>query len=257
MWRWLGPRVASAPRDTVIYAVGDVHGCDALLSRMLSDIVADAETLAGTPDGAGLSRRVLVFLGDYVDRGPSSRKVIDRLMRELPTGFEARFLKGNHEDAMLQFLSGDTDMGPRWREFGGLDTLASYGVDLQRGPSNAIDWDATRFLFEQNVPAEHRAFLENLESMAVLGDYVFVHAGVRPGVLLRDQREHDVMWIRDDFLYDDGPLEKVVVHGHTAQNAPFWSDRRIGVDTGAYSSGVLTSVRLFGETVEFLQTQSS
>lgn len=240
---------AVADRE-LVYAIGDVHGCDDLL-RALVDGLADDVTQS-REEQPGL-KATLVFLGDYVDRGPDSAGVLDQLL-ELGDPFdEIRFLRGNHEQAMLEFVQ-DANTGARWCAFGGDATLRSYGVEAPAGDASLGEWEEARTAFNAALPQKHALFLRSLDTIVALGDYAFVHAGVRPGVLLSEQSEDDMLWIRDEFLDDDSRLEKVIVHGHTPEPEPFHSYRRIGVDTGAYASGVLTAVRLQGETVAFLQS---
>lgn len=241
--RDLRPRTPGGVR---IYAVGDIHGCADLLGSLLELIVADARE-------APAARKILIYLGDYVDRGRESREVIDRLLEGPPPGFEVVYLKGNHEEALLHFLE-DADFVREWRHFGGLETLQSYGVtDLA---ARLVDegFDRARDQFEALLPEAHREFLERLELSVCLGDYLFVHAGVRPGVSLEDQREEDLLWIRDEFTNWSGSFGKVVVHGHSSSEAPELEPNRINVDTGAYMTNHLTCVVLDGEQQAFLQT---
>jgi len=217
-----------------------------LLSRLIETISADAEALA--PD----LMPALVFLGDYVDRGPDSKSVIDQLIALAASGrFEVRALKGNHEETLLAFLD-DAGFGPAWEDFGGKQTLVSYGVASPGSRTQTAEWEKVRSAFGQALPHEHFAFLSNLELMAVYGDYAFVHAGIRPGVALNAQREQDLLWIRDEFLQAKGPFDKVIVHGHTPATEPFVGRFRIGIDTGAYATGVLTAVRLRDAEQTFL-----
>jgi serine/threonine protein phosphatase 1 len=243
---------AKTPATTggrVIYAVGDVHGrCD-LLSRLLDEIERDRASL-----NVG-ERPVLVFVGDYVDRGADSRGVVERVIRlREEDRFELRTLKGNHEEALLEFLR-SADFGPTWAEYGGLQTLASYGVTPPLLRSRLGDWESARQAFEEAVPRRHLAFLASLELMASYGDYTFVHAGVRPGVPLSAQREHDLLWIREEFLLAPGPFGSIIVHGHTPEPEPVLGQYRIGIDTGAYATGVLTAVRLNDAERVILQTR--
>ncbi len=240
------PPVASrAPgASALIYAIGDVHGRDDLLARLLNQIEADA----------GDQPARLVMLGDYVDRGAGSRRVVDILLSQRMTRFETTYLKGNHEAALLRFL-GDPGAGAVWCSYGGGDTLAAYGVTRPPADAPLDDWDAARRAFAAAIPAEHLAFYQALELYAVDGPYVFVHAGVRPGVPLHRQREQDLLWIRDEFLDDEQPSNKIVVHGHTPEEEPFQGRARIGLDTGAYVTGVLTAARLAGRSVKFLQAR--
>lgn len=237
---------AAIPEGVLLYAIGDIHGRADLLDALLGLIVEDAARFEA-------ARRMLVFLGDYVDRGPDSAGVIGRLCGEAPGGFEAVCLKGNHEALMLDFLSRPEAL-ELWLYNGGAETLASYGVShgelLNRtdGPARCRD------ALAEAMPDRHRAFLSALELSAILGGYFFVHAGVRPGVALERQSEHDMMWIRHEFLNSEEDFGKVVVHGHTPAAAPEARANRIGIDTGAWQSGVLTALRLYGETRAFLAT---
>ncbi|MBO9709898.1 MAG: serine/threonine protein phosphatase [Caulobacter sp.] len=247
--------VAHSTDGRLIYAIGDVHGHLALLDALLDTIAADAagRTASGPP--------VLVLVGDYIDRGPQSREVIDRLMaleaRAAERGeFEPRFLLGNHEQTMLAFLDGP-EGGPAWADFGGGATLASYGVPPPPGRGDAAAWADVQARFKAAVPPGHVAFLRRLELSARYGDYLFVHAGVRPGVPLDRQDPEDLVWIRGDFLNTAHRLGVVVVHGHTPAEAPFLGADRINIDTGAYATGVLTAVRLDGGPPVVLQSQKS
>jgi len=222
----------------LVYAVGDIHGRADLLARLVEMISRDAAILAPERQPA------LVFLGDYVDRGDDSKAVVDQLIALKAAGrFEVRALKGNHERVLLDFLE-DAAVGPAWEDFGGRQTLISYGVSALGARISAQAWEDVRLAFREALPKDHFAFLESLELTAEFGDYVFVHAGLRPGVALAEQREHDLLWIRDTFLQGQGFFDKVVVHGHTPSPEPYIGDFRIGIDTGAYATGVLTAVRL-------------
>ncbi|MEM7123584.1 MAG: metallophosphoesterase family protein [Pseudomonadota bacterium] len=237
----------AAPADTAIYAIGDIHGCPDLLDTLHGRILDHAATL-------GVSRKVAVYLGDYVDRGQDSRGVIDMLIKAPLPDFECVFLKGNHEDAMMRFLT-DSSVGPGWMGFGGDTTLLSYGVDCQSPP--AAQEDVLGFLqnqFVRNLPTSHRQFLENLVLSHSEGDYFFAHAGVRPGVALDDQRPEDLIWIREAFLESPQAFGKMVVHGHSIRLEPEFRPNRIGIDTGAVFTGVLTCLALWGEERDVLQT---
>lgn len=236
-------RIAAVPPGQRAYVVGDIHGCAALLDRLLKTIVADATV--------GPEKRFLVFVGDYVDRGPDSRAVIDRLLNP-PKGFEVRCLRGNHDQAVLDFLN-DPLTYRTWKNYGAQETLLSYGV---RPPlfddEKAIA--AARDEFIAKMPESHRRFLEELELSTVIGDYFFVHAGVRPGVALGAQSAEDMLWIREDFLFSSNDFGKVVVHGHSPTEGVVRRKNRIGIDTGAYATGRLTALVLEGETVKLLHT---
>lgn len=239
--------IAKVPEGRRVYAVGDIHGRADLLDRLIAEISADAA------QGGFEGRPIIVFLGDYIDRGFQSKEVIDGLLGEHLYGFETYFLKGNHEAAMIQFLS-DPSIGPRWAEYGGIETLVSYGVRPPRSRTSMDDWGRAADELNAKLPAEHRAFLDNLDLSVRIGDYVFVHAGVRPGVALESQTEQDLLWIRDEFLNDRRELGAVIVHGHTPAQKPYRDGRRVGIDTGAYLSGRLTAARFEHDTVEFITT---
>jgi serine/threonine protein phosphatase 1 len=237
-----GKEPASAPPPGErIYAIGDVHGCASLLDDLLALIRADS----------GDAPARLIFLGDYVDRGLDSKGVIDRLIAVRARSSDAVFLKGNHEQAMLDFLD-RPDLGEEWLHWGGDKTLASYGVDdvWKRHPHALAEDLGAR------LPASHRAFLQSLELWRVFGDYAFVHAGFKPGIALADQKAEDCLWIRGEFHNADAAKRprEVVVHGHQPVKKPQDAGWRINVDTGAVWSDALTAVALEGTTRRFLST---
>lgn len=238
---------ATVPAGRRVYAIGDIHGRADLLLRLLDDLRRDAQ------QGEFEGRPILIFLGDYVDRGFQSRDVLDILLSDAVSPFETYFLKGNHEAAMLQFLN-DPSIGPRWAEYGGAETLVSYGIQPPRTRTSLDDWSRASDELKQVLPHSHLHFLSNLDISVRIGDYVFVHAGVRPGVPLDQQSEYDMLWIRDEFLGDRKPLGAVIVHGHTPTTAPHKDSRRVGLDTGAYLSGRLTAARFEHDSVEFIAT---
>jgi serine/threonine protein phosphatase 1 len=233
----------------LIYAVGDIHGCYDLLKQLIAQILAD--WTVRTPE----RRPLLIFCGDYVDRGPDSAPVVEAMIwLQQRTDIQACFLKGNHEAAMMRFLDNPTD-SVGWLRFGGVETLRSYGV-VPPAPDDAAGCLRARDLLLQRMPSSHLRFLERLELMLVLGDYAFVHAGVQPGVDLRGQREEDLLWIRQEFLADEGPFEKIIVHGHSwTDNKPQILPHRIGLDTGAYATSVLTGIKLKGDTRTLIQAR--
>lgn len=201
------------------------------------------------------ARTVLVLLGDYIDRGPQSREVLDTVLTLQAGGdMEVRALKGNHEHQMLLFLD-NAEAGPMWGNFGGLDTLLSYGVRPPPPQSPKETWEDARLALVSALPASHLALLQSLETTAECGDYLFVHAGVRPGIAIADNTEIDLLTIRDDFLSSRKAFGKVVVHGHTPQPEPYLGANRIGIDTGAYATGRLTAVRLLGPEQHILQVE--
>lgn len=246
------PFPARVPDGSRIYAVGDIHGRLDLLERLLERLAEDCARRL--PDQLSPERIAIVFLGDYVDRGPNSRRVIDRLMHGAPqngplAGAEWICLKGNHEDYMLRFVD-DCGLGAAWCQNGGFETLRSYAGELPDGL--ASDMAALQLLLSRTLPPGHLRFLSRLPLMHREGDYVFVHAGIRPGVALEDQDPTDLMWIRDDFLYASTPAPFVVVHGHTTSPTPDIRPHRIGIDTAAYQSGALTALVLEGTERRFI-----
>ncbi len=242
-------RSASAvPEGTRVYAIGDIHGRAELLDQLHDKIRADA-------DGADADRKVVVYLGDYVDRGLDSKGVIDRLLGDPLPGFERVFLKGNHEDALLKFFK-EPQFGRDWKYYGGLETLMSYGVKALPLKDEPEAFVAARDELAKNFPPAHLDFLGSLSLWHEEGDFYFAHAGVRPGRPLAEQTGEDLMWIRDDFLSSDADFGKVVVHGHTPEEQPVERPNRIGVDTGAYITGILTCVVLAGSERMFIHSQS-
>ncbi|MCM8556613.1 metallophosphoesterase family protein [Sphingomicrobium sediminis] len=220
-----------------VYAIGDVHGCDKQLKKLLKRIRKDLEGYEG--------KSHLVFLGDYIDRGPDSRGVIDRLIAGGLPGDKQHFLIGNHEVAMLQAFEGKA-LG--WLAYGGIETLESYGVDKKA----LFAHPSIKKLLKAHLPPEHLEFFQSLKHSKRIGDYLFVHAGIRPGVPLEKQKERDLVWIRDDFLKSKKDHGVTVVHGHTITSKPQVKKNRIAVDTGCYATGTLTAVRLEGNAVDFI-----
>lgn len=246
------PKLAArVPAGNRVYAVGDIHGRADLLERLLIRIEADCAH-------ARPERVAVVFLGDYVDRGPDSRRVVERLSQGAPQGgalADARWicLRGNHEDEMLRFVDGAANgTGRAWCLNGGLDTLRSYAGDVPERPLD--DLDGLRLTLSRALPPAHLRFLSRLPLTHREGDYVFAHAGIRPGVPLDAQLESDLLWIREGFLDDVRPADFVVVHGHTPTPTPDIRPHRIGIDTGAYYSGHLTALVLEGDTRCFLSS---
>lgn len=225
-----------------VYAIGDVHGYRPQLATLLGSIRDDID--AAPP----AHRPLIIFLGDYVDRGPDSRGVIEAVLAlEQDPAVEVVALRGNHEAALERFLA-DPAFAPQWVRNWGLETLASYSVTCGPDDTSAV----LRERFAAVFPETHRALLRRLQNSVTVGDYLFVHAGVRPGVPLDQQDEQDLIWIRFEFLNSDDDFGKVVVHGHTPSAEPELRANRIGIDTGVYIRGVLTAVRLDGESVRFI-----
>jgi len=230
---------AAVPDGHRVYVVGDIHGRADLLADLVERIAADARRF---PDAT----KQLVYLGDYVDRGPHSRQVIDIVLDATPPGFSRVALIGNHEEAMRAFLVDPVDNAEWVRPFGGAATLLSYGVSLPPGVPTPERLRQAAKALEEALPVRHRQFLEDLVDRHALGDFLFVHAGVDPGRPLTDQRPQDLRWIREPFLSRREPLEKVVVHGHTITETAEFHPNRIGLDTGAYFSDRLSCLVLSG-----------
>jgi serine/threonine protein phosphatase 1 len=232
---------ASVPPGHFVVAIGDVHGRLDLVEKLWAQIDAASRL-------SSARRRTLIFVGDYVDRGRQSREVVDRLLEGF-TGFETVYLKGNHDDTLLQFLV-DPTIGDAWRNFGGIETLESYGVTHASGKN----WSQTRSEFAAALPRAHLEFFKNLKLHVSIGDYLFVHAGLKPRVPLDEQSETDLLWIREEFLDSAVNFGRVVVHGHTPTDVPVVRANRIGIDTGAYMTNNLTAVILEERTRKFLST---
>jgi len=236
--------LAGFPDGVLGFAVGDIHGRADLLARMLDKLEAEA---AASPH----LRPTVVFLGDYVDRGLESAKVIDMLLSGRPKGFECHFLRGNHEQAMQAFMR-DPDQGRAWLAYGGVETLLSYRVKPVSVEAAAPALEEAAKALEAAMPQEHKEFLDSLVPAVTIGDYFFVHAGVDPNRGIDDQTEHDLYWIRDRFLTDTRRWDKVVVHGHSPVKEAFRDHRRVAIDTGAYATGRLTAARLEANKVAFI-----
>jgi serine/threonine protein phosphatase 1 len=225
-----------------IYVIGDIHGRLDLLDQVIGKIDLDMKR-------APTAEAFTVTLGDYIDRGPNSRGVLDRLTQNpFPTPYVP--LKGNHEELFENFFD-DPSLGSKWRHLGGLETLHSYGVPvsllmLGKGFREAAD------VLREKVPETHLEFLSSLRTSASSGSFFLCHAGVRPGVPLDRQNDSDLLWIRDEFLNSKMDFGKRVVHGHTPTNSPEVLANRINIDTGAYMTGRLTCVVLEGEQHRFL-----
>lgn len=234
----------SVGEDLRVYAIGDIHGRADLLDELLVRIGEDDET-------RGPSRVRLIFLGDLVDRGPTSRNVVERVMslRHLPN---VTCLKGNHEEVFVMVARGDEDALPFFLRMGGDATLASYGLPMaiqeEMAGDDILDW------IDRNVPDAHIDFLDDLPAMEPVGDYLFVHAGIRPRVPNEDQSAKDLLWIRQEFLNHRRRFSHMIVHGHSISEDVDEQPNRIGIDTGAFQTGRLTAIGLQGTQRWFLQT---
>ena len=227
------------------YVVGDVHGRLDLLDQLLGQIERDWTERP-------VRKILLVFLGDLIDRGPQSAQVVERLRTFAAPGVQTVFLLGNHEEVMLRILEGDASVIPSWLRFGGAECLASYGADPRKiarsGDAEAVE------LVRAAVPGEHVEFLRSFGDTCRFGDYLFVHAGIRPGVSIDEQLQSDLRWIREPFLLDETDHGCVVVHGHTIIPQVEERANRIGIDTGAYRTGVLTALAIEGAERRYLDT---
>lgn len=235
------PRV---PDNSILYAIGDIHGRLDCLEELLAQIDADAER--------GNRRVTLVFLGDLIDRGPNSRGVVERIMALCAASADVHCLCGNHEELLLEAADGARQALGIFNRAGGRETLLSYGVDEHIYERE--DLKGVQRLILDHVPREHLDFLRSLPDSIVIGDYVMVHAGIRPGVALDDQKSSDLRWIRAPFLEHGGRHERFVIHGHTVTDQPDIRDNRIGIDTGAYRTGRLTALALAADSRRFLTT---
>lgn len=235
------------PDGRRVYAIGDIHGRDDLFAELIDRIRADNAARPPLPV-------TLILLGDLVDRGPQSAEVVERaigLRAEFP---DTRMLIGNHEECFLAALTGDVRRLRYFMRIGGEATVRSYWRDKASLTEASFDEVAVRL--PALVPAAHVEFLGNGEDVIEIGDYVFVHAGIRPGVPLEKQSLSDLRWIRDDFLEDDRDHGVMIVHGHTIQDEVDEWPNRIGIDTGAYNSGKLTAIALEGSDRWYLTTGS-
>jgi serine/threonine protein phosphatase 1 len=215
------------------YAIGDVHGRLDLLRALLDQIAADRRANPCEHD-------YIVFLGDLIDRGPDSAGVVDYLCRAQHVLPRPVFLMGNHEEMLLRVLDEDSSQFRDWLQFGGYEFAQSYGVEV--GRLAMLETFAAAELVRRAVPNEHIAFLDGFVDSFRFGDYLFVHAGIRPGVPIENQSVHDLRWIREDFLDSTADHGMIVVHGHTITPAPEEKHNRIGIDTGAYRTGILTAL---------------
>lgn len=237
-------RRPSLPAGLRIYAIGDIHGRLDLLDTLLANIEAD---VGQRPP----ARPICVFLGDYIDRGPSSRETIDRLI-ELRKRSECVFLKGNHELIAIRCLI-DRSRFDQWLRLGGMETLHSYKISAQ-GVRNEKRIVALQAAFHQALPQPHFQFLRDLQTSFTAGDFFFVHAGVKPGVNLENQAESDLLWIREEFLSSDVDFGKIVVHGHTPVHDVEVTSNRVNIDTGAFATGRLTCLVIEGDALSVIST---
>lgn len=214
-----------------VYVIGDIHGCFSLLMQLEEQLFSDAQPISGP--------KLIVYVGDVVDRGNRSSEVIEHILSPPPADFQRICLRGNHEHLMRSFLQAPIPNAP-WLEFGGRETLQSYGIDLQQ----KISSHDLKMKIAALVPDAHLSFLSDLPVCLELPDFFVAHAGINPSLSLRDQTDSDLLWIRGPFSSHNGPFEKTIVHGHTPQKSATITKYKISIDTGAYASGRLSAVRL-------------
>lgn len=227
---------AAIPEGQVVYAVGDIHGRADLLKFALEKIHADEVTADQV--------KTIIYLGDFIDRGPDSAAVIDILLAQTASGLQQHLIMGNHEEFLIRFLE-DPMGGMSWLTYGGAETLLSYGVGMPPGVmSEGKLSKVAEDLAETLDTRGHLAFYRGLKDSITVGDYYFTHAGINPELRLDKQTGEHLRWIREPFLSHPSGYSHVVVHGHTVTDEPVFKPNRIGIDTGAYHSGVLTCLRL-------------
>lgn len=239
------PNAHAIPAGERVYAVGDIHGRRDLLDTLIARIDADDAR-------RGPARTTLIFLGDLVDRGADSSGVVQRLLDLSQSGRAVRFLMGNHEETFLKAARGDAGALRFLVKYGGRETVLSYDIGTEEYA--AADFDELAVMLEERVPATHIDFIDGFEDQIAIGDYLFVHAGVRPGTPIAEQKASDLRWIRSEFLDYRGSHGPMVVHGHTITDDVDEQPNRIGIDTGAFASGRLTAIGLEGTDRWYLST---
>lgn len=244
-WRKKNQAPPTGPRGYRAYAVGDVHGRLDLLDQLIDAI--DSDTARRPP-----RKTLLVFLGDLIDRGPDSNGVLERLRTFRHLRIKPYFLAGNHEEVLLRIMAGERGTLSNWLQFGGAECLRSYGFDPTA--LELTNERASLAAVKKAIPEEHVRFLAGFSDTLSFGDYLFVHAGIRPGVDLSLQSQADLRWIRRPFLDDPTDHGRIIVHGHSISTTVDERPNRIGIDTGAYRSGLLTALAIEGEQRWFLDT---
>lgn len=239
---------ATVPEGRRIYAIGDIHGRNDLLQQLIEKIIDD-----DFKRGEIVSE--IIFLGDLVDRGPDSAGVIETAMKLKRELGNVRFLMGNHEEVYLKAATGDEKATRFFNRIGGKETILSYEISMKE----YMDLDSVGLAerLPDLFPADHIDFVKGFEDQIVIGDYAFVHAGIRHGVSLEEQKPKDLRWIREEFLSIDDPFEKVIVYGHTISDDVVEKGNRIGIDTGAYYTEKLTALALEGDQRWYLDTSLS
>jgi serine/threonine protein phosphatase 1 len=239
------PRSHFVPDGQRIYAIGDVHGRLDLLDRLI-ELIRDDDAQRDSGE------TTIIFLGDLVDRGPDSQGVVARALDLSKAPIGTRFLMGNHEEVFVRAVGGDLRALRMLLRIGGRETVLSYGVTADEYRN--LDFEDLAALLKEKVPDEHVAFLASFEQSIEAGDYLFVHAGIRPGISLSEQSPSDLRWIRQDFLHHRESHGKLVVHGHSVTDEVDVRSNRIGIDTGAFASGRLTAIGLEKDERWFLTT---
>ena len=239
------PREWRAPAGQRLYAIGDIHGRRDLLDALLEKINADDRA-------RGAAQTQIIFLGDLIDRGPDSRAVVERLMKLCADGNPVRILAGNHEELLVQIYDGDIRAAALFKRIGGYETLLSYGMTAQDYETTAPETLAA--LVKRLIPQAHIDFLRGFDDWIEAGDYLFVHAGIRPGLALEEQEVSDLRWIRREFTEHRHAFSHMVIHGHTITDGVDEHPNRIGIDTGAFATGVLTAIGIEAGERWFLGT---
>jgi serine/threonine protein phosphatase 1 len=227
------------------YAVGDIHGRLDLLDVMLRRIEEDRSRRPP-------KKTFIIFLGDLIDRGPDSAGVVERLRHYRPSDAQPIFLAGNHEEVLLRILAGERGILASWLKFGGAECAESYGISA--ASLKHLEENMAIRRLQTGFPPLHREFLETFADTFRFGDYLFVHAGIRPGIAIERQVSADLRWIRDPFLTDCKEHGCIVVHGHTIVDQVEERPNRIGIDTGAYQTGILTALAIEDDKRWFLST---
>jgi serine/threonine protein phosphatase 1 len=238
---------AQAPDNTIIYAVGDIHGRRDLLEKLHDKILQDSLQSQS-------QNKIVVYMGDYIDRGRESKKTVDLLIENPLIDFQKIYIKGNHEIAMQSFIDSNGESAA-WLIWGGDATLQSYGVPLRDASGQKLTNEQMAKMLAENIPDSHKEFYSKLKLCYISGDYIFVHAGLKPDVAIDQQKESDMTTIRDEFIFSSADFGKTVVFGHTVFSSPLNINGKIGVDTGAYASGILTAAVLEKNSVRFISTE--
>ena len=239
-------RIGLEHLDCATYAIGDVHGCLDELRALEDQIFIDAANFPGD--------KLIVMLGDYVDRGPNSAGVIDHLMQPPSPGFARLCLAGNHELMMLDYLEGRVRLA-EWLGYGGAQTLASYGVDVMQYDQTPAGQEELKILVRKNIPLAHLQFLKSLAVFVEAPGYLFVHAGISPTLPLEKQGDNLLTTIRSEFYTQSHLMDRLVVHGHTPVEQPIYEANRVNLDTGACLTGRLTAMRIWRNTGRFLSNR--